>query len=68
VFATDDKQWYRAMITAKPTAEETVAVQLLDFGDEIIAPFSDIDRLPSQFLKLKFQAIECRLAKITPLG
>lgn len=56
------------MITAKPTAEETVAVQFLDFGDVIIAPFSNIDRLPSQFMKLKFQAIECRLANITPLG
>lgn len=66
----DDKNWYRALVTSieDNMVETFYCVSLLDFGDEILLPCENLAVIEAQFLKLKFQAVECQLANITPIG
>lgn len=69
-YINSDKNWYRAKITAvERGAEEALYhVSLLDFGDDIVVGNDSLAGLETDFLKLKFQAIECHLANVSPAG
>ena len=66
----NDNNWYRAKITSVECGpeESLFHVLLLDFGDGIIVGNDCLANLENDFLKLKFQAIECQLAGVAPAG
>uniref|UniRef100_A0A1B6FKZ6 Tudor domain-containing protein n=1 Tax=Cuerna arida TaxID=1464854 RepID=A0A1B6FKZ6_9HEMI len=71
-FCHDDK-WYRAEIkTIKVNDcnenESEVDLYYVDYGDSDYRKKSDICQLRTDFLKLRFQAIECTLANVKPSG
>lgn len=66
VFTPEDNSWYRAKITACQP-DHVVTVHLVDFGDLVTVPLSNVAELRTEDLKMQFQAIECRLASINPL-
>jgi tudor domain-containing protein 2 len=70
-FSHDDK-WYRARVTDMKlddydVEESLVAVYYLDYGDSDTRRKKDLCSLRVNFLKLRYQAIECCLAKVKPL-
>lgn len=67
VFSFDFK-WYRAEIVSIKTNEDKKVAQLyyVDYGDTDDVLLSEIYELRTDFLRLRFQAIECYLAKIKP--
>lgn len=69
-FLNYDNNWYRAKVTSIEGEgnESLYHVSLLDFGDEVVLQRSGLAVLEAEFLKLKFQAIECQLANVKPLG
>jgi tudor domain-containing protein 2 len=69
-FSHDDK-WYRARVIEVTlddydVEESQVAVYYLDYGDSDTRRKKDICSLRADFLKLRYQAIECCLAKVKP--
>ena len=44
----------------------TLDIDFVDFGDCETKDLKDVYGLKTEFLKLNFQAIECRMANITP--
>jgi len=64
---TEDKVWYRALVTGV-NSDETVDVTYVDFGNSEKLPFSDIRKLPDMFLRLAKQAISVCLVDIKPNG
>jgi tudor domain-containing protein 2 len=70
-FSHDDK-WYRARVTDVmlddyDVEESLVAVYYLDYGDSDTRRKKDLCSLRADFLNLRYQAIECCLAKVKPL-
>jgi len=71
LFSHDD-MWYRARVTEVTlddydVGESLVAVYYLDYGDSDTQRLKDLCSLRADFLKLRYQAIECCLAKVKPL-
>lgn len=69
-FNQDDK-WYRAEVKAvEPNdvneEESQVDLYYVDYGDSDYVKKSKIMQLRTDFLKLRFQAIECTLANVKP--
>lgn len=64
---TEDKIWYRALVTGV-NSDETVDVTYVDFGNSEKLPFSDIRKLPDMFLRLPKQALPISLVDIKPNG
>ncbi|NXW99721.1 TDRKH protein, partial [Larus smithsonianus] len=63
----DDGEWYRARVLG--TLENgNFDLHYVDFGDNGEAPREALRALRSDFLSLPFQAIECSLAGIVPVG
>ncbi|XP_055299658.1 tudor and KH domain-containing protein homolog isoform X2 [Sitodiplosis mosellana] len=67
-----DNKWYRAEIVAIVPNEydpRRVALDLyfLDFGDSIYVDPHDVYELRTDFLTLRYQAIECFLANVQPV-
>ncbi|NXG86316.1 TDRKH protein, partial [Stercorarius parasiticus] len=63
----DDGEWYRARVLG--TLENgNFDLYYVDFGDNGEAPREALRALRSDFLSLPFQAIECSLAGIVPVG
>jgi tudor domain-containing protein 2 len=67
-YSHDDK-WYRARVTEVKLddyeAEESqVALYYLDYGDSDMCCKKELCSLRADFLKLRYQAIECSLAKV----
>lgn len=66
-----DEKWYRAEISDIVNNEndpEDVDLDLyyVDYGDTAKCKKKDVYELRTDFLRLRFQAIECILAKIRP--
>lgn len=63
-----DEKWYRAEIVAIRQEENEHIAQLfyVDYGDSDEVPISKVFELRTDFLRLRFQAIECYLARIKP--
>ncbi|XP_069692009.1 tudor and KH domain-containing protein homolog [Periplaneta americana] len=71
-FSHDDK-WYRARVTEVTVddydvEESEVALYYLDYGDSDTRRKKEVCSLRPDFLKLRYQAIECSLAKVKPGG
>ena len=67
-----DEMCYRARVTEVmlndyDVEESLVAVCYLDCGDSDTKRMKDLCSLRADFLKLRYQAIECCLAKVKPL-
>ena len=70
-FSSDNK-WYRArvVVVASDDYDDSlteVDVDFVDFGDYERMLKSEVCKLLPEFLKLKFQAIDCSLAHVEPL-
>lgn len=66
---TFDEKWYRAEVVAIKTIEDDQQVAQLyyvDYGDSDQVPLNQIFELRTDFLRLRFQAIECYLARVKP--
>ncbi|XP_018576864.1 tudor and KH domain-containing protein homolog isoform X2 [Anoplophora glabripennis] len=69
VFQYDNK-WYRAEVIrlSEDNSEKRAELYYVDYGDTDILPCKDLYELRTDFLRLHFQAIECFLARIEPIG
>lgn len=67
VFMNDGK-WYRAEIVELKIENDRPVGSLyfLDYGDTDVSPVEEIFELRTDFLRLRFQAIECYLARVKP--
>jgi tudor domain-containing protein 2 len=70
-YSHDDK-WYRARVTEVTVddyevEESQVALYYLDYGDSDTCRKKELCSLRTDFLKLRYQAIECSLAKVKPM-
>jgi len=66
-----DKKFYRAQVTDVNKSGEgmegtTLGLYYVDYGDSGVAPLSETFALRTDYLKLRFQAIECILARVKP--
>lgn len=66
-----DEKWYRAEVAKISTdnyePEETVlTLYYVDYGDTLECKKENVFELRTDFLRLRFQAIECILAKVKP--
>ncbi|XP_061436805.1 LOW QUALITY PROTEIN: tudor and KH domain-containing protein-like [Lethenteron reissneri] len=59
--------WYRARV-ARPASADTVELYYVDYGDSAVVPAGNLRPLRSDFLSLPFQAVECSLAQVKPVG
>ncbi|EFA09059.1 tudor and KH domain-containing protein homolog [Tribolium castaneum] len=64
-----DSKWYRAEVLSlsddnPPQAE----LYYVDYGDTDLVPVEELYELRTDFLRLHFQAIECFLARVDPVG
>ena len=71
-FSHDDK-WYRARVTEVTlddydVEDSQILLYYLDYGDSDTRRKKDVCSMRTDFLKLKYQAIECSLAKVKPQG
>ncbi|XP_061872222.1 tudor and KH domain-containing protein isoform X2 [Colius striatus] len=62
-----DTDWYRARVLGT-LDNGHLDLYYVDFGDNGEAPLEALRALRSDFLSLPFQAIECSLAGVTPIG
>ncbi|KAL3859121.1 hypothetical protein ACJMK2_009353 [Sinanodonta woodiana] len=62
-----DNRWHRGKILSL-IGNDKCEVFFTDYGDKETVPTTKIYELPKDFQELPFQAIECRLAHITPWG
>lgn len=60
-----DNVWYRANIIGLPN-QENVMVEFVDYGNKELVPRVNIRPLPTQFLTLPAQAIQCTLFQVPP--
>lgn len=60
--------WYRAQIVAVDEEMETCDVRFLDYGGYLTLNTTCLRAVRADFLTLPFQAIECLLANIAPVG
>lgn len=69
----DDNSWYRAKVVSvdlddTSQDESLIFVELVDFGDVVPVKQRYVANLHSDFLTMRFQAIECTLANVIPIG
>lgn len=70
-YSHDDK-WYRARVTELvpddyDIEESQVTLYYLDYGDSDTLRKKEVCSLRADFLKLRYQAIECSIAKVKPM-
>ncbi|KAL1497227.1 hypothetical protein ABEB36_008223 [Hypothenemus hampei] len=65
-----DNKWYRAEVidTIEKSGEKMATLYYLDYGDTDVMSYKELLELRTDFLRLHFQAIECFLARIEPIG
>lgn len=65
---TYDDRWYRAEVQEiqNDNNENYILLYYVDYGDSSRCKKNEIFELRTDFLRLRFQAIECMLAKIRP--
>ncbi|XP_052097601.1 tudor and KH domain-containing protein-like [Mytilus californianus] len=62
----NDTSWYRAKVMG--VEGDTLDLLYVDYGDSGYLPCNKVRRMRSEFEALPFQAIECHLAHIKPVG
>lgn len=68
-----DRRWYRTeiadilSINEETVNETTIDLYFLDYGESSYQKVKNIRMIPSKFLELKFQAIECGLSNVKPM-
>lgn len=61
--------WYRVQIVSGDIEEaERCVVKFLDFGGYMNVHFNELRQIRSDFMALPFQATECILSNIEPIG
>lgn len=61
--------WYRVQIVdVDADDEERCLVKFLDFGGYLIVNFASLRQIRTDFMALPFQATECILSNIEPIG
>lgn len=60
--------WYRAQVISINQADELCDVRFLDFGGYSTLNFAALRAIRYDFLNLPFQAVECYLANVAPVG
>ncbi|CAG9767375.1 unnamed protein product [Ceutorhynchus assimilis] len=65
-----DSKWYRAEVleVSHENNEKMAKLYYVDYGDTDVFPCKDLYELRTDLLRLHFQAIECFLAKVDPMG
>ncbi|XP_008485883.2 tudor and KH domain-containing protein homolog [Diaphorina citri] len=64
-----DQKWYRAQVmTVSDSTPPTLELYFVDYGDSMDMPQPSVYQLNPTFLGLRFQAIECSLANVRPVG
>lgn len=61
-------RWYRAMVLSTDEEEDISYVKFLDYGGYAYVDNSMLKQIRADFLMLPFQAAECYLADIIPIG
>ncbi|TRY74974.1 hypothetical protein TCAL_08388 [Tigriopus californicus] len=70
-FCSHEKQWLRAKILDVPLDQEdhsTLTVFFVDFGNSQDVALKSIRKIQPAFLHLPFQALQCSLSGVKPLG
>ncbi|XP_065221872.1 tudor domain-containing protein 7B-like isoform X2 [Planococcus citri] len=62
-----DGMWYRGMVMTLMKAYNNITIKLIDYGEIITIPHSNIAQLLPAFRQLSRQAIKAELAGVTPL-
>jgi len=70
---SDENSYYRARVISfredtYDISRSTVDLDFVDFGDAEEKNIGEVFSLKTNFLKLKFQAVECTLAGVRPVG
>jgi len=70
---SDESSFYRARVVSfredsYDMTRSTVDLDFVDFGDAEEKSIGEVFSLKTEFLKLKFQAVECTLAGVRPVG
>jgi len=70
---SDETSFYRARVVSfredsYDKTRSTVDLDFVDFGDAEEKSIGEVFSLKTDFLKLKFQAVECTLAGVRPVG
>jgi hypothetical protein len=60
--------WYRVQIVSHNPQTQTCLVKYLDFGGYISVLASDLRQIRTDFMTVPFQAMECLLSNIRPIG
>ncbi|CAB0004361.1 unnamed protein product [Nesidiocoris tenuis] len=60
--------WYRAQIISVEEDNKTAYVRFLDYGGYLIVSWSAVRQIRGDLLTLPFQAVECYLANVAPIG
>ena len=61
--------WYRVQIVDQDTEDaERCIVKFLDFGGYMNVYFNDLRQIRSDFMSVPFQATECILSNVEPIG
>lgn len=66
-----DNKWYRAeikKIRSEKDKSELFELYFVDYGDVGVASKNEVYELRTDFLRLRFQAIECYLAHVEPIN
>ncbi|KAL1464777.1 hypothetical protein WDU94_004395 [Cyamophila willieti] len=65
-----DQRWYRAQVVSISSSSQppTLELYFVDYGDSVDVPQPRVFALDPRFLGLRFQAIECSLAHVQPVG
>lgn len=61
-------EWLRAMILSTDVEANTSYVKFLDYGGYAFLDHSNLRQIRGDFMLLPFQAAECFLANIRPVG
>nr|CAD7431376.1 unnamed protein product [Timema monikensis] len=60
--------WYRAMVVSVDEENDTCDVKFVDYGGYQTVENSALRQIRSDFMMLPFQATECYLANVSPVG
>nr|XP_033799039.1 tudor domain-containing protein 1 isoform X2 [Geotrypetes seraphini] len=66
-FFSGDENWYRGMVK-EVSPEGAIKVHFVDYGNVEEVALEKLHEISSEFLKLPFQAIRCKLAGVIPVS
>lgn len=60
--------WYRAQVVLVDEETDTCDIKFVDYGGYSTVNSSVLRQIRGDFMTLPFQAVECYLANVTPIG